>query len=236
MNEGDFMSINVPKLEKLNISKNHLRGLPDIFFSKAAKLVELNISHNFIEEIPKRISDLRNLKVLAINGNKFSKLPVCLANIKLTELKLDWPKYLGGKNDDLLSGNGLEYLMKTLRAEQGGHLSIARFLERATFHKEKVDLNQAVDRDFDRAVIGEDQAVMEQMLVRDKNYLRAVNTQGLNPYNLAIRYDRERSIQYLLSVQPEFDPCRLLFTKTIKYSEVLFIFQLKTQTPSFSTC
>lgn len=63
-----FTQRQLPRLEVLNLSCNHLRFLPDPIF-RLPKLRVLDISYNKLVEIPTIVANLRRLEQIDITGN-----------------------------------------------------------------------------------------------------------------------------------------------------------------------
>ncbi|MFM7577098.1 MAG: leucine-rich repeat domain-containing protein, partial [Microcystaceae cyanobacterium] len=61
-------------LEKLNLSYNQLRKLPDSF-SLLQNLSELDLSYNQLSELPDSFSRLQNLSQLYLSSNQLRELP-----------------------------------------------------------------------------------------------------------------------------------------------------------------
>lgn len=63
-----------PALERLDLSRNDLRALPDAAFA-LARLRELDASHNRLAALPELVAQLQALEVLDLRGNQLERLP-----------------------------------------------------------------------------------------------------------------------------------------------------------------
>jgi Leucine-rich repeat (LRR) protein len=66
-----ILSATLTKLEKLDLSSNHLATLPTEI-SNLVALVELNMDNNVIVSLPDEIGRLKKLKGLSLRGNRIS--------------------------------------------------------------------------------------------------------------------------------------------------------------------
>ncbi|CAC5404690.1 unnamed protein product [Mytilus coruscus] len=59
-----------PNLVKLDLSSNNLFTIPSSFLKHLKSLANLRLSHNYLNNIPSVIADLRNLRFLDLTGNR----------------------------------------------------------------------------------------------------------------------------------------------------------------------
>jgi len=88
-----YFFTNLKFLETMNLSGNKLEHIPPGLTSQLTTLKTLDVSHNQIREITPDISQLVNLTVLRIHGNRIVILPLEVSKLsKLNELTLDISK------------------------------------------------------------------------------------------------------------------------------------------------
>lgn len=63
-----------PALERLDLSHNDLRALPDSAFA-LARLTHLDASHNRLTALPEHVAQLQALEVLDLRANRLERLP-----------------------------------------------------------------------------------------------------------------------------------------------------------------
>ncbi|CAG8472117.1 27119_t:CDS:10 [Racocetra persica] len=97
----NFISL-FSELEILNISFNFLDEIPPGKLSKNCHLTELYLSGNQLSSLPEDIEKLTNLSVLHINGNRLTTLPAELSKIrKLVVLDLKYLNLSGNKRFEI---------------------------------------------------------------------------------------------------------------------------------------
>ncbi|XP_063397727.1 toll-like receptor 3 [Mytilus trossulus] len=62
--------LNAPNLTKLDLSSNSLFTIPSSFLKHLKSLATLRLSHNYLNNVPSAIEDLRNLRSLDLTGNR----------------------------------------------------------------------------------------------------------------------------------------------------------------------
>ena len=81
-----FCLTNMKKLKRLYINSNSLYDLPSIICSLVT-LEELDVSCNYLTDLPPSFSCLHDLRVLKMNDNRFTTIPNCVRNLPaLTEI------------------------------------------------------------------------------------------------------------------------------------------------------
>lgn len=75
-------------LQELDISRNMITSLDEIDFSKLIKLKHLDVSRNYLEQLPQEITQLPLLEELILHRNKLSSLPLDMKNLRALR-KLD---------------------------------------------------------------------------------------------------------------------------------------------------
>ncbi|KAL2531095.1 putative disease resistance protein [Forsythia ovata] len=87
------MSPNCPRLSTLILSENHLKSIPDCFFTQMRGLRTLNLSATSIQYLPHSISDLENLRTLLLRHCFSLKSVPTLEKLRLlTRLDLSYTK------------------------------------------------------------------------------------------------------------------------------------------------
>ena len=77
---------NCPNLTKLVLKYNDLMNIP-LQIQNCTKLVNLDLSHNQISEIPENFfENFTNLQTLNLSGNHLSKVPISIFNCKLLKI------------------------------------------------------------------------------------------------------------------------------------------------------
>lgn len=69
-------------LQELDISRNLITSLDGIDFSILIKLNHLNVSRNYLEQLPLKITQLPLLEVLILHRNKISSLPLDMKDLR----------------------------------------------------------------------------------------------------------------------------------------------------------
>ena len=90
----DLLAPVSPKLRSLNLSYNHLTSFPD-YFGKTG-LVQLDLSHNRLGEVPECVCSLRQLESLNLSHNRgIKKIPYEIGGLKMLKiLSLDGLPYV----------------------------------------------------------------------------------------------------------------------------------------------
>ena len=135
-----YFFTNLQFLETMNLSGNKLEHIPPGLTSQLTTLKALDVSHNQIRELTPDISQLVNLTVLRIHGNRITILPLEISKLtKLGELTLDISK-MKTPPSDLCRSSLPDTSAASERGEdvlrEGGIKQIFRFLQK--INKQKV--------------------------------------------------------------------------------------------------
>lgn len=94
LNNNSIKNINpaspYTSLQKLDLSYNSLKELPEHFLSDATAIKEINLGNNILEQLPENfLSNSSNLQVLKLEGNLLSKIPSSVFHSSLLHLSVD---------------------------------------------------------------------------------------------------------------------------------------------------
>ena len=110
------------QLEKLSIFNNLLVKIPENIDTLKECLEYLDVSKNHVYSINEHLFECRKLKVLKINSNCFTTLPLSMVRLNgiLTELYLDWIQLLDESIELSLADEVLKAFFQSLELLQNG--------------------------------------------------------------------------------------------------------------------
>ena len=204
---SQFLTLNLPSLEFLDLTDNHLTEIPKTFFKSAQKLQRLFLTRNKIEEIPPEIDQLGALRVLHINANAFHSLPLSITNLKLTEFNLDWFEYL--EPPVIMPLRGADVYARFCSKVQGMGLDVITLqgFPRIVTGAFKYRIKSGETNSLCRAAYRADLAMIEHIVSEQKDLLDSRNGKDYNPYNIALRTGRLKSFGVLCNMRSRFDHC-----------------------------
>ena len=189
-----------------SISNNYVKCIPPEIFYWDKNLEYLNISINFISNIPKEIGELSNLKSLHINNNSFLSLPreICkLTNLK--ELGLDWFKYI--INGVALIINStinfkiFAFFMSYLRSKKSEEiLTLKEFF--GNFAKKLSPMHALITPTNTKMVFNstknEDLGILRYLIIENPENVNILNSEGYSPLGFAINEEKYLSAKLLI--------------------------------------
>ncbi len=191
-----------------SISNNYLKGIPLEISLWQKNLEYLNISVNFISNLPKEIGLLSNLKSLHINNNSFVNIPNDLRKLSnLKEIGLDWFKYIVNGVQNTINSTihkkiftfFFMYLHET-KFEENFSLKefFGNFSKKLSF-SQKI-LSHPPEKLIFEATINEDLGILRYLISEFPSELtiNAIDSTGHSPLSLSINEEKYLSAKLLI--------------------------------------
>lgn len=203
-----FLKNILPHLRILNLDSNHIKALESEFYTSAGNIETLKISKNQLEEISPLIKNLRKLRVLHINNNAFTSLPIEITELALEELKLDWLEYLDPPLKNPLEGNqSIRKFQKKLSSCNQARISIKEFPLILT-GKNEFDIKKKAENSLCRAVYKSDLGMIQHISQVYPELLKIKNEKDYDPYNYALAKGNIKAFTTLMNIDDQFPLCK----------------------------